>query len=30
MELITFTGKAKMTEEREDLIEGLFPEAEGD
>lgn len=30
MELITFTGKEKMTEEREDLIEGLFPESGGD
>jgi len=28
MEMITLTGKAKMTEEREDLIEGLFPESE--
>ena len=30
MEMITFTGKAKMTQEREELIDGLFPDAEGD
>jgi hypothetical protein len=29
MEMITLTGTAKMTEEREALIEGLFPESEG-
>jgi hypothetical protein len=26
MELLTITGKDKMTDKREDLIEGLFPE----
>ena len=30
MELITFTGRHKMLTEREDLIEGLFPESNGD
>ena len=30
MELITFSGKEKITEEKEDLIDGLFPEANGD
>ena len=29
MELITFTGRENITEEKEDLIEGLFPEAKG-
>jgi murein tripeptide amidase MpaA len=29
-ELITFTARDKITEEREDLIEGLFPDAKGD
>ncbi len=28
MEMITLTGKAKMTEEREALIDGLFPESD--
>ena len=28
MEMITLTGKTKMTEEREALIEGLFPDSE--
>jgi hypothetical protein len=27
MEMITFTDKEKMTQEREDLIDGLFPDA---
>lgn len=26
MEILTFSGRAKMTYEREELIEGLFPE----
>lgn len=30
MELITFSGRENITEEKEDLIEGLFPEAKGD
>lgn len=30
MELVTFSSKVKMTEEREDLMDGLFPEAYGD
>ena len=30
MELITFTNRDKITEEREDLVEGLFPEANND
>ena len=30
MEIVTFSGRDKITEEREDLIEGLFPEAYGD
>lgn len=30
MELITFSGREKILEEREELMEGLFPEAEGD
>ena len=30
MEMITFTGREKITEEKEDLIDGLFPEAHGD
>jgi murein tripeptide amidase MpaA len=30
MELITFSSKEKILEEREELIEGLFPEADGD
>ena len=29
MEMITFTGRDKITSEREDLIDGLFPEHEG-
>lgn len=29
-ELITFTARDKITDQREDLIEGLFPEAKGD
>jgi hypothetical protein len=29
MEMITFTGREKITSEREDLIDGLFPEHEG-
>ena len=28
MEMITLTGKARMTEEREALIEGLFPDSD--
>ena len=28
MEMLTITGKSKMTEEREALLEGLFPESE--
>ena len=28
MELVTFTDKCGMTEEREEVIEGLFPESE--
>ena len=28
MEMITLTGRAKMTEEREAPIEGLFPESD--
>ena len=28
MEMITLTGKTKMTEEREALIEGLFPDSD--
>ena len=27
MEMITLTGKTKMTEEREAIIEGLFPDS---
>lgn len=30
MEMITFTGKEAITQERENLIDGLFPDAEGD
>ena len=30
MELITFSAKNKMLDDREDLIEGLFPDAQGD
>ena len=30
MELITFSSRSKISEEREELIEGLFPEAHGD
>ena len=30
MEMITFSGRDKITEEKEELIEGLFPEANGD
>ena len=30
MELITFTRRDKMMEEKEALIDGLFPEAKGD
>ena len=30
MEIITFSGRDKITDEREDLIDGLFPEAYGD
>lgn len=30
MEMVTFSGKAKMTGEREDLIDGLFPDHLGD
>jgi hypothetical protein len=30
MEMITLTKDLKRTEEREELIEGLFPEANGD
>ena len=30
MEIITFSDKTKMMEEREALIEGLFPDAQGD
>ena len=29
MEMITFSAKTKMLEEREELIEGLFPDARG-
>ena len=29
MEMITFTGIEKITEEREGLIEGCFPDAKG-
>ena len=29
MELITFSSKEKILEDREELIEGLFPEADG-
>jgi len=29
MELITFTGKCHITDEKEELIDGLFPEAKG-
>jgi murein tripeptide amidase MpaA len=29
MELITFTARNKITDQKEDLIEGCFPEAEG-
>lgn len=28
MEMLTITGRSKITEEREALIEGLFPESE--
>ena len=27
MEIVTFSGREKITDEREELIEGLFPEA---
>ena len=30
MELITFSSRERITEEREEMIEGLFPEAQGD
>ena len=30
MEMVTFSGRDKITDEREDLIDGLFPEAYGD
>ena len=30
MEMITFSGREKMSEEREELIDGLFPLAKGD
>ena len=30
MEMITFTDKTKMMEEREELIDELFPDAQGD
>lgn len=30
MELITFSSRVNITEEREDLIDGLFPESNGD
>lgn len=30
MEIVTFTSKAKITQEREELIEGCFPDAKGD
>ena len=30
MEMITLTAKTKMTEQREELIEGLFPESQND
>ena len=30
MELITFSAKNKMLDEREELIEGMFPDAQGD
>lgn len=29
MEMVTFSAKTKMLEEREELIEGLFPDAQG-
>lgn len=29
LELLTFTGKEKITREKEDLIDGLFPDHEG-
>ena len=29
MELITFSSRQKITEEREELMDGLFPEADG-
>lgn len=30
MEMITYSSREKITEEREELIDGLFPEARGD
>ena len=30
MEMITFSGRENITDEREELIEGLFPESGGD
>ena len=30
MEMVTFTSKAKITDEREELIEGCFPESNND
>jgi len=30
MEMITFSAKTKMLDEREELLEGLFPDAQGD
>ena len=30
MEMVTFTSKTKMLDQREELIEGLFPAAKGD
>ena len=30
MEMITFSGRHKITEEREELVDGLFPQAKGD
>ena len=30
MEMVTFSSREKITDEREELIDGLFPEADGD
>ena len=30
MEMVTFSGRDRITEEREELIDGLFPLANGD